>query len=107
MRISTPAIVVALRVHGEHGAIVRLMTPDQGLQHCYVRGARGRRLRPLLVPGNQVEASLSARNDAQLPQGTVERAVDEVRPAREKLLQVEGAEVARPNPGGGRWHGGF
>jgi DNA repair protein RecO (recombination protein O) len=72
MRFSTPAIVVALRPHGEHGAVVRLMTPEHGLQACYVRGARGRRLRPVLLPGNQVEASLSARNETQLAQGTVE-----------------------------------
>lgn len=72
MRFATSAIVVALRPHGEHGAIVRLMTPDHGLQAAYVRGARGRRLRPVLVPGNQVEATLSARTETQLPQGTVE-----------------------------------
>src|SRR5262245_29740424 len=72
MRISTPAIVVALRPHGEHGAVVRLMTPDHGLQAGYVRGARGRRLRPVLLPGNQVEASLSARTDAQLAQAAIE-----------------------------------
>ena len=61
MRFTTPAIVVALRSHGEHGAVVRLMTPENGLQACYVRGARGRTLRPVLVPGNQVEATLAAR----------------------------------------------
>ena len=72
MRISTPATVVALRSHGEHGAIIRLITPDNGLQAAYVRGARGRRLRPILMPGNQVEASLSARTETQLPQATVE-----------------------------------
>ena len=72
MRFSTPAIVVALRPHGEHGAVVRLMTPDHGLQAAYVRGARGRRLRPVLLPGNQVEASLSARTEAQLAQAVVE-----------------------------------
>jgi len=72
MRFSTPAIVVALRPHGEHGAVVRLMTADHGLQACYVRGARGRGLRPVLVPGNQVQATLSARTEAQLAQGTVE-----------------------------------
>lgn len=72
MRIDTPALVLALRPHGEHGAIVRLMTPGDGLQACYVRGARGRRLRPVLVPGNQVETQMSARTDSQLPQGTVE-----------------------------------
>jgi len=67
-----PAIVVALRPHGEHGAVVRLVTRDHGLQAAYVRGARGRRLRPVLIPGNQVEATLSARTDTQLAQGTVE-----------------------------------
>jgi len=72
MRFTTPAIVVALRPHGEHGAVVRLMTPEHGLQAGYVRGARGRRLRPVLLPGNQVEASLSARSEAQLAQMAVE-----------------------------------
>lgn len=72
MRHTTPAIVVALRPHGEHGAVVRLMTPEHGLEACYVRGARGRRLRPVLMPGNQVEATLSARTEAQLAQGTIE-----------------------------------
>jgi DNA repair protein RecO (recombination protein O) len=72
MHISTLAIVVALRPHGEHGAVVRLITPEHGLQACYVRGARGRRLGPVLIPGNEVEATLSARTEAQLAQGTVE-----------------------------------
>ena len=72
MRLTTSAIVVALRPHGEHGAVVRLMTPEQGLVAAYVRGARGRRLRPVLMPGNQVEAVLSARTDEQLAQGQVE-----------------------------------
>lgn len=72
MRFSSPAIIVALRPHGEHGAVVRMVTPDHGLQACYVRGARGRRLRPILLPGNQVEATLSARTETQLAQGSVE-----------------------------------
>ena len=72
MRIETAAIVCALRNHGEHGAVVRLMTPQEGLQAVYVRGARGRRMRPVLMPGNMVQAQLSARSDTQLPQATVE-----------------------------------
>jgi DNA repair protein RecO (recombination protein O) len=72
MRIETDAIVCALRHHGEHGAIVRLMTPGHGLQAAYVRGARGRRMRPILIAGNVVQARLSARTDSQLPQSTVE-----------------------------------
>jgi DNA repair protein RecO (recombination protein O) len=72
MRIEAEAIVCALRNHGEHGAIVRLMTAEHGLLAAYVRGARGRRMRPVLVPGNVVEARLSARTDSQLPQAEVE-----------------------------------
>src|SRR5215210_719083 len=72
MRIETPAIVCALRNHGEHGAVVRLMTAEHGLQAAYVRGARGRRMRPVLISGNVVQAQLTARTDAQLPQAIVE-----------------------------------
>ncbi len=52
--------------------MVRLMTPEHGLQAAYVRGARGRRMRPILIAGNLVEAQLSARTDSQLPQAAVE-----------------------------------
>ena len=72
MRFETKAIVCALRNHGEHGAIVRLMTPEHGLQAAYVRGARGKRMRPVLIAGNVVEAHLSARTDTQLPQAAIE-----------------------------------
>jgi DNA repair protein RecO (recombination protein O) len=72
MRSESKAIVCALRNHGEHGAIARLMTPEQGLVAAYVRGARGRRIRPVLIAGNVVQAQLSARTDAQLPQATLE-----------------------------------
>jgi len=61
MRSQSKAIVCALRGHGEHGAIVRLMTREQGLIAAYVRGARGRRMRPVLIPGNVVQADFSAR----------------------------------------------
>lgn len=72
MRSETQAIVCALRNHGEHGAIVRLMTPELGLIAAYVRGARGRHLRPVLMAGNVVQAQLAARTETQLPQATVE-----------------------------------
>src|SRR5690348_11582807 len=72
MRTETQAIVCALRSHGEHGAIVRMMTPEQGLVAAYVRGARGRRMRPVLMAGNVVQAQLSARTENQLPQAAIE-----------------------------------
>ena len=72
MRLTTPAIILSLRTHGEHGAVVRMLTPDHGLVAAYIRGARGRRMRPVLLAGNGVEARLSARTEAQLPQAEVE-----------------------------------
>ena len=72
MRFTSPAIMLSLRGHGEHGAVIRLMTPEHGLQAAYVRGARGRRMRPVLLAGNQVEANLAARTEGQLAQATVE-----------------------------------
>ena len=74
MRIETTAIVCALRTHGEHGAVVRLMTPAHGLQAAYVRGARGKRMRPVLIAGNLVEAHLRSRTETQLPQAEIELA---------------------------------
>ncbi|GAO38696.1 DNA repair protein RecO [Sphingomonas changbaiensis NBRC 104936] len=72
MIITTPAIIVAVRAHGEHGAIVRALTPKDGLQAGYVRGGRSRRLRPVLVPGNLVQAEFRARVEEQLAAATVE-----------------------------------
>jgi len=86
MRIDTQAIVCALRSHGEHGGVVRLMTPEHGLQAAYVRGARGRRMRPVLMAGNLVQAQLAARTDTQLPHATVE------------LLHSRGPLLSEPLP---------
>lgn len=72
MLISAPAIVCSSRAHGEHGAVVRLLTADHGLIAAYVAGARGRTLRPVLIPGNLVEAELSARTASQLPSARLE-----------------------------------
>jgi DNA repair protein RecO (recombination protein O) len=67
MHLTFPAMVVAARPHGETAAIVRLMSEEHGLVAGYVAGARGRALRPVLIPGNRVAAELSARSDSQLP----------------------------------------
>ena len=72
LRIDSEAIVCALRSHGEHGAVVRVLTPEYGLLAAYVRGARGRRMRPVLIAGNQVEARFRGRSEAQLPHAEIE-----------------------------------
>lgn len=72
MQIDSPAIVLTLLAHGEHGVIARLLTPADGMIAGYVRGGRSRRLRPVLMPGNIVQATFRARSEAQLAQLGVE-----------------------------------
>lgn len=72
MHLECEAIVVGVRGHGEHGAIVRALTAADGLVAGYVRGGRSRRLRPILVPGNVVAMEVRARTEAQLAAMTVE-----------------------------------
>lgn len=72
MHLDTQAIIVSVRPHGEHGAIVRALTPEAGLRPGYVRGGRSRRLRPVLVPGNLVQGEFRARTEEQLPHLSVE-----------------------------------
>lgn len=72
MHIATEAIVCGVLAHGEHGAVVRVLTPNDGLQAGYVRGGRSRRLRPILMPGNIIQVDLRARTASQLAALTVE-----------------------------------
>jgi len=72
MELTAPAIVCAARPHGETASIVRFLTAEHGLVAGYVAGARGRVLRPVLIPGNQVQAELRARSASQLPFARVE-----------------------------------
>ncbi len=74
MDLRTPAIVCAARTHGETGVILRLLSEDHGLVAAYVAGGRGRNLRPVLLPGNLIEAELRARPGSQLPSARVELA---------------------------------
>ena len=86
MHLAAPAIVCASRAHGETGAIARLLTAEHGLIAAYVAGARGRLLRPVLIPGNMVAAELTARPGAQLPS------------ARLELTQSRGPWLSEPLP---------
>jgi DNA repair protein RecO (recombination protein O) len=72
MHLAASAIVLAVRAHGEHGAVVRALTRDDGVQPGYVRGGRSRALRPVLQPGNAILGEWRARTAEQLPALTVE-----------------------------------
>ena len=72
MHVRAPAILIAARAHGETALVARLLTEDYGVVAGYVAGGRGRRLRPVAIPGNVVDLQLSARSDSQLPFARIE-----------------------------------
>ncbi|MBW4331833.1 DNA repair protein RecO [Stakelama sp. CBK3Z-3] len=72
MQLRAPAIILSVRSHGEHGAIVRALTERAGVQAGYVRGGHSRRLRPVLQPANAVVGEWRARTEGALAELTVE-----------------------------------
>ena len=66
MEWTDDGIVLGVRRHGESSAIVELLTKEHGRHLGLVRGGAGRRLRPLLQPGNSVQAVWRARLDEHL-----------------------------------------
>lgn len=93
MRLDTEAIILSTRAHGEHDAIVRALTPVEGVQPGYVRGGRSRRLRPILMPGNLVAADYRARTDEQLAHLSVELVTSRA-PLLTEPLSAAGVEWA-------------
>ncbi|MBO9576122.1 MAG: DNA repair protein RecO [Sphingobium sp.] len=70
--LAATAIVCAVRPHGEHGAIARVLTEEAGLLGGYVQGGRSTRTRPVLIPGNIVRGTFRARTPEQLASLSVE-----------------------------------
>jgi DNA repair protein RecO (recombination protein O) len=67
MHLRASAILLASRPNGETGVVARMLTEEHGVVAGYVAGARGRNLRPVVIPGNLVQLDLSARSKSQLP----------------------------------------
>ncbi|MES2097336.1 MAG: recombination protein O N-terminal domain-containing protein [Pseudomonadota bacterium] len=72
MHLRAPALILSVRQHGEHGAIVRCLTHEAGMIAGYVRGGRSRAIRPILQPANLVVGEWRARTDDQLAGLTLE-----------------------------------
>lgn len=66
MEWTDEGIVLGIRRHGESSAIVELLTRGHGRHLGLVRGGAGKRMRPLLQPGNSVTAVWRARLDEHL-----------------------------------------
>ena len=72
MQWSDEGIVLSVKPHGETAAIVDLWTRAHGRHMGLVHGGRSRRLRPVLQPGNHIDAAWKARLADQLGTMSVE-----------------------------------
>ena len=72
MNLRAPAILLAARPHGESAVIARLLPQNHGMIAAYIAGGRGRQLRPVMIPGNAIEAEIRAKSDHLLPLARVE-----------------------------------
>ena len=72
MEWTDEGIILGVRRHGESGAIVELLTRGHGRHLGLVRGGAGSRMRPVLQPGNSVNAVWRARLDEHLGYYVVE-----------------------------------
>lgn len=72
MDFVSEAIVLQARKHGETSAIMENFTREMGRHNALVRGGAGRRMRPLLQPGNIVEVEWRGRLEEHLGYYTVE-----------------------------------
>ena len=66
------SIILAVRPHGEHGAVVSVLTAEHGRQAGYVRGAFSSKNRGTLEVGNIVDANWQARTSDSLGAFTFE-----------------------------------
>ena len=74
MNFSAPAILIASRPHGENASIARVLTEEHGLVAGYVPGGRGKRMGPVMIPGNGVAIELRSKSETQLPFAKLELA---------------------------------
>ena len=65
-------ILLSRRRHGESAAIIEVFTEGHGRHAGIVRGGGGRRMAPVLEPGNQVDVTWRARLEDHLGTFTVE-----------------------------------
>ena len=66
MEWTDEGIVLSARPHGENAAVATLLTAAHGRHAGLVHGGQGRAARPVLQPGNRVQAVWRARLVDQL-----------------------------------------
>jgi DNA repair protein RecO (recombination protein O) len=87
---SADGYVLSVRKHGETSAIIEVFTRELGRHAGLVRGGIGRRMRPVLQPGNHVTVEWRGRLENQLGYFTVEARDSRAANLMEERLSLAG-----------------
>ena len=87
---SADGYVLNVRKHGETSAITEIFTREKGRHPGLVRGGIGRRMRPVLQPGNHVSVEWRGRLEDQLGHYTVEARDSRAAELMEERLSLAG-----------------
>lgn len=88
------AIVLNSRPHGEHSAVVWVLTQHHGRQSGLVRGAHSAKQRGIILPGNGIHATWRARLAEQLGQMRCELLKPHAAAALEDALRLAALSAA-------------
>lgn len=93
MEWTSEALVLGTRLHGEESVILEVMTEERGRHLGLVKGGRGRRMTPVLQPGNTVQVTWRARLDAHLGMFTAELVTARAARLMERRTGVLGIQI--------------
>lgn len=94
MEWSDRGIVLSARKHGEASVILELLTGEHGRHMGLVRGGAGRRMRGVLQPGNEVDATWRARLAEHLGAYTAELAAAHAAALLERPIELAALSAA-------------
>jgi DNA repair protein RecO (recombination protein O) len=94
MNFTDQGIILDARPHGETAAIVNIFTEQHGRWAGLVYGGQGKRMRPVLQPGNEVGVEWKGRGEDSLGHFTLEMARARAGEAMQDRLSLAGLSAA-------------
>ncbi len=94
MNFIDQGIVLDARAHGETAAVVNIFTEEHGRWAGLVYGGQGKRMRPILQPGNEVKVDWKGRGEDSLGHFSLEMMRARAGEAMQDRLSLAGLSAA-------------
>ena len=94
MTFTDNGVILDARAHGETHAVVNIFTERHGRRAALVYGGQGKRMRPVLQPGNEVRVEWKGRGEDALGHFTLEMLRARAGEAMQDRLSLAGLSAA-------------